>query len=108
MATSAFDNGYQVRYNPLGHYTLSVGAGVETLPPPSVDPERVRRIVIRLVSGSVVFTDDGQAPIPGSGGLGLPILEGEILVYDGMFPENLQLTRDGGADADVRVAYYGT
>jgi hypothetical protein len=108
MATSVFENGLQVRFTPLGHFTIVVNDTVASLPTPAVGPERVRRIVIRPVDLDIVYRDDGGNPSGGPGGDGLPIFAGEVLVYDGTFPENFRMVSDGGADADVRVAFYGT
>jgi hypothetical protein len=101
---SVFDGGLQVRYAPLGHFEVTVGAtavGLPNIP----NPERVRRIVIRPLGEAIVFTDDGTTP---SASHGMPLLEDEILVYDGQEAEDFQMIRRAAADADVRVIYYGT
>lgn len=100
---SLFEGGLQIRFSPLGHEEVTVSTspvGLPSLP----DSMNVRRVVIRPLDADIVFTDDGSTP---SVSHGIPILESEILVYDGN-PESFQMIRRAGVDADVRVAYYGT
>ena len=104
MANSLFESGVQVRFAPLGHFEVSVGTTPESLP--SIPPEfNVRRIIIRPIGADIVYTDDGTTP---SSSHGLPILENEVLVYDGQIPANFKMVRRAAVTADVRVAYYGT
>jgi hypothetical protein len=38
----------------------------------------------------------------------MPILDQEVLVYDGTFPDDFRMIRHVTGTADVRIAYYGT
>ena len=104
MSATLFDNGFQVRFAPRGHFEVSVAdtpVGLPSLP----DELHVRRIVIRPLGADIVFTDDGSTP---SATHGMPLLQNEILVYDGQNPANFKMIRRAATNADVRVAYYGT
>jgi hypothetical protein len=105
---SAFDNGVQVRFTPLGHHQLTVSDTAVGLPEPSVSLERVRRTVIRPFGADIAYRDDGADPSGDADEPEMPILDGEVLVYDGLFPMNLRLIRHISGTADVRIAYYGT
>lgn len=104
MGATLFESGVQVRFAPLGHFEVTVGSTAESLP--SIPNEaNVRRIIIRPLGADIVYTDDGTTP---SVSHGIPILEDEVLVYDGQLPANFKMIRRAGVNADVRVAYYGT
>jgi len=101
MAGTVFEGGLAIRYQPLGHFEFSL-SGAANLPS-QPDENRVRRTVIRPLGADVTFCDDGTEP---SATHGMPIKDGEILVYDG---HDLSIFRIFCAlTADVRIAYYGT
>ena len=101
-----FEQGVLVLTNALGHEKLTVSStavGLQDLP--SLD--RIRRIVIRTVDQPVNLRDDGTDP---TNNTGLYLAAGDTIVHDGSRPDQIKLIRaiDATADADVRVAYYGT
>lgn len=103
MITPAFDNGVQVRFTPLGveeQAVSSTAVGLPNMP----DAEKVRRVVIRPLNADIVYSDDGSDPTAGHG---IPVLENEVLVYDGTKISDFKMIRRAAVDADVRVAYYG-
>jgi hypothetical protein len=101
-----FEQGVLVLTNALGHGKLTVGAtalGLPALP----DTDRIRRVIIRTVNQPVNLRDDGTDP---TGSTGLYLAAGDTIVHDGSRPDLIKLIRaaDATADADVRVAFYGT
>jgi hypothetical protein len=106
--STTFENGVQVRFTCLGHFQVAVDDSVVGLPSPSVELHRVRRIVIRPLGGDIVYRDDGTDPSGEPDEPGMPILDQEVLVYDGTFPDDFRMIRHVTGTADVRIAYYGT
>lgn len=102
-----FEQGVLVLTNALGHGKVAVGGSAAGLPNLPSDLSRVRRIVIRTVDQPVCLRDDGTDPTSTTG---LYLAPGDTIVHDGSRPDQIKLIRaaDASADADVRVAYYGT
>jgi len=84
---------------PLGHEQITVGASAVSIPNLPAD---TRRFLIRVVTNSIHWRDDGIDP---DSTHGMPLLTDETLVYDSD-PTNFRLIRAGASDADVRIAYY--
>lgn len=101
-----FEQGVVVQFIGHGHEAVSVGASVETLPPPSVDWSRIRRVVVRNLGQPIDWTNDGNDP---DGVASFKSLADEIIVLDTDF-ENFRMTAspDATGAADVRIAYFGT
>lgn len=98
---------------PLGHAKLTISssavgldAAVDASGNPVAIPEGTKRVVLRVRSQPVNYTDvEGVVP---TAAFGFPLLADETLVYDGD-PALLLLIRDvsATADAEARIAYYG-
>ena len=100
--TALHQNGFQVKFAPLGHAQTAVSSTPVALPSlPSLD--KLRRVLIQPLDADIYWTDDGQNP---SATLGQWLLKGSILVYDGSKPDQLKMVCLDGT-ADVRLAYYG-
>jgi len=87
----------------LGHASATVGTSAVGLTAP---PAETRRTVIRTVGQPINWRDDGTDPTSTTG---MALLSDETLVYDGD-PALFKMIRSSTAtaDADVRIAYYGT
>lgn len=100
-----FEQGSVITYSALGHEQLTVGSTAVGLPNlPNLD--RLRRVVIRNLNQPINWQDDGNDPTSSTG---FHALADEIVVYDGEF-DLIKFIRasTATADADVRIAYYGT
>lgn len=102
-----FEQGVLVLTNALGHGKVTVSSSAVGLPDLPSNPAAIRRVVIRTVDQPVCLRDDGVDP---SSTTGLYLAAGDTIVHDGSRPDLIKLIRasDATADADVRVAYYGT
>lgn len=92
---------YTLAAHAVLHAQVTVGTIAVGLPDV---PDRVRRILIRVVGQPVNWRDDG---VPPTGTTGMPLLADESLVFDAD-PDTFRLIRAASAtaNADVRVAYY--
>lgn len=106
MQSTLFLHGAQVRFAPIGHEQVTVGAAAVSLPGlANYDLNRITRVVLRNIAYPVNWRDDGVDPTAGTG---FPLMADEVFVYDGADLTKFRLIRAASNDVDVRVIYYGT